>query len=450
MNHRPLAFGDKLDLAIEAVSHQGWGIGRHKGFAVFVPGGLPGEIVNVRIRLVKKNYAQGEIIRIIEFSPHRTEPICPVYGTCGGCHIQHTAYAHQLDLKREIVKNALQRIGRLKDVNVSPVLGMTNPWKYRNRIQLHVQADKEHVGIGLFKPGTHELVSFDKCRLIPDAFNDILSFLAGELNNSQKIAALSRLKHLVLKISSSTKEIAVVFVTAKGDFSLLNDLAKNLAKQFNQVTSIFQNVQKDPAGSLLGPKWHIILGKEKIEDKIDDLVFSMGPGSFVQVNPVQTRVLHRQILDYAELKGNETIIDNYCGVGTISLLLAKQAGRVIGIEEYREAVHDARYNAGINNLQNVEFIEGKTETVLPRMAGSGVRPDIVVVDPPRKGCDPVLLEAIAEMNPPKVIYVSCDPATLARDLKLLAEKGYRTRKVQPVDMFPQTMHVETVVLMSRK
>jgi len=441
---KPVALGDILDLEIEGISHQGWGIGRYEGFTVFVPGSLPGEIVNTKIKQVKKTYAIGELIRVTHESSYRTEPSCSVYASCGGCHLQHAQYEHQLQIKEKIILDALTKIGKLKNVQVHPVLGMTDPWKYRNRIQLHVRVSEDKIEIGFFKPGTHELVSFEECGLVPDVFNQIRSFLEGELGKYLKTVDLSPLKHIVLKTSSYTHEIAVVFVTSTKDLPLLNDLATALIKRFSSVVSVIQNIQEQTSGALFGPKWQLILGKERLEEKIGDAVFSISPGSFVQVNPEQTKALYNKVLEYADMKGQETVVDLYCGIGTISLLLAKKAGKVIGIEEFEAAVDDAEHNARINNFNNVEFIAGKAEVILPEKNASGINPDIIVLDPPRKGCDPVVLEAIVKMKPRKLVYVSCDPATLARDLKIMSELGYKTIEVQPVDMFPQTAGIESV------
>lgn len=447
---RPLNLGDIVELGIEGISHQGWGIGRHEGFTVFVPGALPEEKVKAKIKQVKKNYAIADLVQVRTESSHRIKDACSVYAACGGCHMQHAQYEHQLDLKRKIVADALSKIGKLENLKVKPVLGMTEPWKYRNRIQLHVITNERQIKIGFFKPGTHELVSFDACRLVPDIFNDIRNYLTGELNkyiDSEDINLIKNIKHMVLKISSYTEEITIVFVTSKKDFKLINRLGQALINKFNNVVSVVQNIQERTSGALFGPKWQLILGKDRVEDKIGDVIFSISPGSFVQVNPEQTEILYQQVLDYAGLTGTETVVDLYCGIGTISLLLAGKARRVIGIEEFKDAVSDAQNNALINNIKNAEFIAGKAEIIFPQMDVSGTKPDIIVVDPPRSGCAPVVLEAIVNVKPQKLIYVSCDPATLARDLRILSEKGYKVLEIQPVDMFPQTAGIESVAVL---
>jgi 23S rRNA (uracil1939-C5)-methyltransferase len=449
LKEKPLSLGDIIELEIVGISHQGWGIGRYSGFTVFVPGSLAGERVKVKIRQVKKSFAVAELIRVITSSPYRVKPRCSISASCGGCHIQHAQYEHQLLIKRKIVTDALVKIGKLNDVQVHPVLGMTHPWKYRNRIQLHVKVEGDRINIGFFQPGTHELALFEECFLVPDIFNQVRNFLQEELGKYLGKADISLLKHVVLKISAYTGEITVVFVTVNNSVSFLGELTSSLIKKFPDVTSVVQNIQGKNTGALFGPEWKLILGKERIEDRIWDTIFSISPGSFVQVNPEQTQVLYRQVLEYAELTGKEIVMDIYCGIGTMSLLFARQVKKVIGIEEFPGAVEDAERNAHLNNINNVEFIAGKAEIVLPDMDAFGIHPDVIVVDPPRKGCDPAVLEAIAKMNPPKVIYVSCDPATLARDLKILTGKGYKVIEVQPVDMFPQTAHVESVVLITK-
>jgi 23S rRNA (uracil1939-C5)-methyltransferase len=446
---KPVKDGDILEIEITGLSHQGWGIGRYEGFTVFVPGTLPGEIVQAEINQVKKNFATAKLIKVIHESPQRMAPPCHVYDHCGGCQLQHARYSYQLEMKKKIVEDALRKIAQLPEVPVRPVLGMSHPWQYRNRIQLHVDICHDQMELGFFKPGTRELVSFRECLLVPEIFNQIRAYLCKTLPEYVGEEDLSLLKHIVLKSSSDTKEIAVIFITTKENFPLLFELARSLAGRFPQVVSVVQNIQKKDTGVLFGNKWHHIWGRERLVEKIGNVLYSISPGSFVQVNPEQTRVLYDQIMDCADLQGGETVLDVYCGMGSISLQLAEKAGQVIGIEEFPEAVKDADYNAWLNGFTNVKFLVGKAERLLPEMAAEGIQPQLLIVDPPRKGCDPEVLSAIAKMNPPKLIYVSCDPATLARDLRILSEKGYRVLEVQPVDMFPQTAHVECVVLITR-
>ncbi|WP_157677518.1 23S rRNA (uracil(1939)-C(5))-methyltransferase RlmD [Dehalobacterium formicoaceticum] len=450
MKEKPIRVGEIFEAEITGISHQGWGIGRIEGFTVFVPGSLVGEIVQAEIDQMKKSFAVAKLIRVIHESPYRMIPPCHVYDSCGGCQLQHARYEHQLEMKKKIVEDALRKIAQMPEVEVRPVLGMSHPWQYRNRIQLHVKIYHDQVELGFFKPGSHELISFRECLLVPDVFNHIRSFLQEELTTYKDSDNLSSLRHIVLKISAYTKEIAVIFVTSEKKFPLLPKLAQSLSGRFPEVVSVVQNIQKKESGVLFGPRWQHILGKEKLEDKIGNVLYSISPGSFIQVNPEQTRVLYDQIRDFADLKGGETVLDVYCGMGSISLQMAEKAGQVIGIEEFPEAVKDADYNARLNGFNNVQFLAGKAEDLLPELAANGINPQLLIVDPPRKGCDPAVLSAIARMNPSKLIYVSCEPSTLARDLKTLGQHGYQVVTVQPVDMFPQTGHVETCVLLSHK
>ncbi len=445
----PVVPGDMIIVNIEGFGHPGWGIGKFLGFTVFVPGSLPGETVQVNIDQVKKSFAVGSLLRILNPSPLRTEARCRVYQSCGGCHIQHGAYQYQLELKQKMVQDTLERIGKFSGIQVNSILGMDDPWHYRNRVQFHVRIANNMVEIGFFRPGTHHLIPVEECFLLPNIFNQISLFLRKKLQENIDAAVLSGLTLIVLKISSMNGEIAGAFVTSSPDEGFLDKIIRDLIREFPQVVSLVQNINRGNSGAVFGPEWKLIFGKDRIEDKIKGVLFSISPGSFVQVNPQQTEVLYEKVLDYADLKGSETVLDVYCGIGTISLLLARKTAKVIGIEDFTEAVKDAELNARLNGIKNTEFIEGKAEALLLRLYSSGIRPDLIVVDPPRKGCHPSVLKTIAGMNPSRVIYVSCDPGTLARDLKALGERGYIIKEVQPVDMFPQTYHVECVVLMSR-
>jgi 23S rRNA (uracil1939-C5)-methyltransferase len=448
----PVMEGENVVINIDSVSHQGWGVGRYQGLTVFVPQCLPDEKVKVKILKVKKSFALADLVEIIAPSLKRISPKCAVYDSCGGCQIQHAQYEHQLEIKFNLIHQSLTRIGKLQDFVIHPVLGMDNPWSYRNRAQFHIQVVGNDIKLGFYRPGTHLLVPVEDCSLLPELFNNIIKHLKNQLlklMSQDNEADLTGLHHIVLKSSRVNGEAMVIFVTERSKFPELDKIAISLSRVFYQITSVIQNINSRKSGFIFGPKWKLIWGKKHLKEQIDDLVFSIGPGSFVQVNTVQTEVLYQKVLEYANLQGNEEVIDVYCGIGTISLLLAKRCRQVYGIEEVKEAVNDARYNSRLNRIKNAKFLAGKAEQILPQMMASGVKPDLIVVDPPRKGCDSRVLDAIVGMNPPRIIYVSCDPGNLARDLKILDEKGYKTVEVQPVDMFPHTSHVECVVLMSR-
>lgn len=449
----PVKPGEIISLSIEGVSHQGWGVGRFLGFTVFVPGALPGETVEAEVSLIKKNYASGLLKKVLSEAAGRVVPRCEVFDRCGGCQLQHAEYSFQLEMKRKTVQDALSRIARMPEVPVHPVLGMEEPWGYRNRVQFHVSYSGKSLRLGFFETGTHQVVQGAGCHLVPEIFNRMAYFLEKELSRHLELGQSDGnqrpLKHVVFKTSRSTGETAVIFVTGAASVSGLDQVAYSLVQAFPGVVSVMQNINTSAAPRIFGSQWRLLAGQETITDKIGDLVFSVSPPSFVQINPVQVEVLYRKVLEYAELKGTETVIDIYCGIGTISLFLARQASRVYGVEEVEAAVDDAKKNAALNDIKNCEFQAGKAEEVLPRLLQEGICPDVAVVDPPRKGCAPEVLDAITKMKPSRIIYVSCDPGTLARDLRVLNEKGYSIKEVQPVDMFAQTVHVETVVMMSR-
>lgn len=449
----PVVNGQIIKLEIKGITHQGWGVGRIEGFAIFVPNALPGEMVQARIKQVKKSFAMADVVEIMESSAKRVDPPCAVYDSCGGCQIQHANYKEQLEIKHNLVVDNLTRIGKLSDVTVHPVIGMDEPWAYRNNVQFHLESKNEEVEIGFYRPGTHQLVSVEQCHLLPDIFNEIKNYLKGALKKFAVPIHIPKkmvgLQHVVLRISRATGEIIIVLVTSEKKLGGIKKLVTNMMEKFPQIVSVVQNINTRNTSEVFGDKWYLLEGKEWIEDKIGENVFSISPASFAQVNPVQTEKLYAKALEYAELKGHEQVIDVYCGMGTIALSWARKAEKVFGIEEVKEAVKDAKNNATLNNISNIEFFAGKAEKVLPKMVAEGITAHVIVVDPPRKGCDPAVLEAMVKMNPEKIVYVSCDPGTLARDLRLLNEKGYKALEIQPVDMFPQTGHVETVVLMSR-
>jgi 23S rRNA (uracil1939-C5)-methyltransferase len=442
----PVIAGQIINIRIDGITYQGWGTGRFDGFTVFIPGTLPGEKVKAKIKEVKKNFAMAQAIDVEEQPEKRAAPCCSVYDSCGGCQLQHVNYRSQLELKATLVSDALSRIGKLKNVKIHPVIGMKEPWGYRNRAQFHVKKIDGKVCLGFFQPGTQRLTPVEKCRLLPDIFNDIVRFLEKQLS---QWADVSDLLHVVIKKNRIQDEVAVIFVTRRAQVSELKNTALALAKFFPKIVSVIQNVNPGRTSVVFGPKWRTVFGSGRIQDRIGKVILSMSPGSFVQVNPEQTEALYTKVLDYAGLTGREEVIDVYCGTGSISLWLAPKAKKVYGIEEFKEAVEDAKLNAQLNNVSNAEFFAGKSELLLPGMLQKGIKADVIVLDPPRRGCAPEALNAIAEMKPERIVYVSCNPATLARDLGILAEKGFEIVEVQPVDMFPQTVHVEVVALMSR-
>ncbi|SKA98420.1 23S rRNA m(5)U-1939 methyltransferase [Caloramator quimbayensis] len=443
----------EYEIEITGLGFQGEGVGRVNNFTVFVEGALPKELVKIKIVKVSKNYAFGKLIDIIKPSKERTEPICDIYKRCGGCQIQHMSYEAQLKFKKQRVIDSIERIGKIKDVIIHDTIGMTNPYNYRNKVQLPVRLVKGMPVIGFFAPRSHEIIKMDKCYIQDKSSSKIISIIKKwiEENNLapyDEITGEGILRHIMIRNSNKTGDIMVVLVTNSENLPHKEDLIERL-KGVKGIKSIIQNINLKKTNVILGNKCKTLWGSDTITDYIGNFKFNISPLSFFQVNPVQTEILYNTALKYADLSGDEVVFDAYCGTGTISLFLAQRAKKVYGVEIVAEAIENAKENAKINNITNTEFIVGESEVVIPNLIEKGIYADVVVVDPPRKGCDRKLLDAVAKMSPERIVYVSCDVGTLARDLGILEELSYKTIEIQPVDMFPQTCHVECVVLMSR-
>lgn len=437
------------------IGQGGVGIGKYEGFTVFVEGGLIQDKVKVRINKSKKNYAVGDIVEIIEKSPFRVDRICSDdLKDCGGCQIQELDYNKQLELKTNEVKQVISRIGKLENVKIHETIGMQSPCRYRNKAQFPIQNINGSTAIGFYKKKSHDVIPTDMCVIQHDINDKIIKIIktyiqAYNVSIYNESTHTGVLRHLVTKVGFTTNEVMVVLVANGTNLPHLNELASVLKENIPGFKTLVLNVNKAKTNVILGKENKVIYGNGKINDYIGDLVFEISPLSFFQVNPVQTEVLYNKALEYAELKENDTVFDIYCGIGSISLFLAQKATKVYGIEIVEDAIKDAKINAKLNNLNNVEFYVGKAEEVVPKMYSEGKTANVVVVDPPRKGCDEKVLDTIVSMKPDRVVYVSCNPSTLARDLAYLDERGYKCVEIQPVDMFPHTMHVECCVLMSR-
>lgn len=437
------------------IGQGGVGIGKYEGFTVFVEGGLIQDKVKVRISKSKKNYAVGDIVEILEKSPFRVDRICSDdLKDCGGCQIQELDYNKQLELKTNEVKQVISRIGKLENVEIHETIGMQSPCRYRNKAQFPIQNINGSTAIGFYKKKSHDVIPTDMCVIQHDINDKIIKIIktyiqAYNISIYNEMTHTGVLRHLVTKVGFTTNEVMVVLVANGTKLPHLNELASVLQENIPGFKTLVLNINKDKTNVILGKENKVIYGNGKINDYIGDLVFEISPLSFFQVNPVQTEVLYNKALEYAELKENDTVFDIYCGIGSISLFLAQKATKVYGIEIVEDAIKDAKINAKLNNLNNVEFYVGKAEEVVPKMYSEGKTANVVVVDPPRKGCDEKVLDTIVSMKPDRVVYVSCNPSTLARDLAYLDERGYKCVEIQPVDMFPHTMHVECCALMSR-
>jgi len=438
---------------ITGLSSEGLGVARIEGFTVFVEGALPKEQAEIKIVKVLKNYAFGKLLRTLKTAACRIEPSCGVVKRCGGCQLQHMSYEAQLQYKTQQVKDALERIGGLNGVAVHDTIGMEDPWRYRNKAQFPVGMDGD-VMIGFYANRSHEIIDTPQCS-IQDAVNDNVIQTVREFIKKYDISVYDEntgkgiIRHIVTRKGFKTGEVMVCIVINGDSLPCGKALVEMLRARTDGLKSVVVNINKKKTNVILGERNIVIFGEEAIYDYIGEFKFRISPLSFFQVNPVQTEVLYGKALEYADLKGDETVFDAYCGIGTISLFLSRKAKKVYGIEIVPQAINNAKENARLNGVKNVEFLVGESEIVIPELYRKGIKADVIVVDPPRKGCDEKLLEVITEMSPEKVVYVSCNPATLARDLKYLSERGYEVREVQPVDMFPQTSHVECVTLMSK-
>ena len=451
---------DEFILEIEDMGVNGEGIGHVDGLALFVKDALIGDTVRVKVMKMQKNYGFARLLEVIAPSADRIAPLCPVARSCGGCQIQEMNYPAQLKFKAKKVKENLERIGKL-DFNAENApefydcIGMDVPWNYRNKAQFPIGRNKEGKIIAGFYAGrTHSIIECEDCAIGIKENKDILHMVIAHMEK-WKIEPYREedhkglVRHVLIRKGFTTGEIMVCLILNGKKFPGLSELVDNL-KKIDGMTSISINVNTEHTNRILGSEVIPVYQEVYITDYIGDVKFRISPLSFYQVNPVQTRKLYGTALDYAELTGEENVFDLYCGVGTISLFLAKKAKHVIGVEIVGQAIEDAKVNAQINHIENAQFYCGAAEEVIPDLYRQGVTADVVVVDPPRKGCDEKLLDTIVNMAPEKVVYVSCDSATLARDLKYLNEHGCVVRKVQPVDMFPMGVHVETVVLLSHK
>lgn len=450
----------EISLVIEDFTREGEGIGKYQGFPFFVKDTVIGDTAKVAITKLKKNYGYARLVEIIEPSVDRVKAPCPVAKQCGGCKIQQLSYEKQLEFKFEEVANCLTRLGGFKNVKelMEPVYGMEEPWHYRNKAQFPIGTDKNgNLVAGFYAGRTHSIVPNTNCliqaKVNEDILNKILSYMKkNRVTSYDEVGHRGLVRHVLTRVGFVTGEIMVCLV-ANGkakDFKNIKDLVEDL-KTIEGMTSIIVNTNKDKTNKILGSACETIWGKDYIEDYIGNVKYQIGPLSFYQVNPLQTKVLYSKALEYASLTGQETVWDLYCGIGTISLFLAQKAKQVYGVEIVKEAIDDARNNAKINDLNNVKFFVGKAEEVVPaEYEKTGIHPDVIVVDPPRKGCDETLLHTMLAMAPERIVYVSCDPATLGRDLKILCKKDYELKKVSVVDQFGHSTHVESVALLLRK
>lgn len=447
---------DIVTLKIEDLSSEGLGVGRcEDGMTLFVKDTVIGDVAEVKIMKMKKNYGFARLMNLIEPSADRIDPPCPVARQCGGCQIQAMNYAAQLQFKEKKVRNNLERIGKFENPPMEPIIGMQEPFRYRNKAQFPIGKNRDGKLVAGFYAGrTHAIIDCQDCLLGAPVNEKILHLVLSHMEkfhiepyNEETGKGLVR--HVMTRVGFATGEIMVCLVVNGNKLPKAELLTEQLA-QIPGMTSITLNINKERTNVIMGRELSLLWGRDYIEDLIGAVRFRISPLSFYQVNPRQTEKLYGKALEYAGLTGAETVWDLYCGIGTISLFLAQKAKQVYGVEIVPEAIRDAKQNAQLNHFDNAEFFVGKAEEVLPeKYKKEGIFADVIVVDPPRKGCDEAALETMIKMAPKRIVYVSCDSATLARDLNYLCERGYQLERCCPVDMFGNSVHVESVVLLSR-
>lgn len=447
---------DMVTVKIEDMSHDGSGIGKADGYTLFIKDAVIGDEVEAKIMKTKKNYGFARLMNVLVPSPDRTEPKCPKARACGGCQLQFLSYEKQLEFKKNKVEGNLRRIGGFRDFSIEKVMGMENPWRYRNKAQFPFGKDKDgNIVTGFYAGRTHAIIPNRNCYLGVEENEEILNLIIEYMEENHvepyhEETGKGLVRHALIRYGFTTKEIMVCLIINGDSLPKKDRLIERLVK-IPGMTSITANVNKKRSNVILGEKILPLWGQGYITDYIGNVKYQISPLSFYQVNPVQTVKLYETALAYAGLTGNETVWDLYCGIGTISLFLAQKAKQVYGVEIIPAAIEDAEKNAELNGIENAEFYVGKAEEVLPReYKEKGIYADVIVVDPPRKGCDEELLSTMLAMRPERIVYVSCDSSTLARDLKILCSEEYRLERVAVCDMFPASVHVETVVLLSQQ
>ena len=454
----PLKIDDEFLVTIKRIGINGEGIGYYKRQAVFIPGALVDEEVVAKCTRVAKGYSEAEIIRVKKKSPNRVKPHCSLYGKCGGCQMQHMSYEEQLKVKRSMLMHAIERYANMPIPVLEKITrqtaGMKNPYHYRNKATMPVAQDDEGLLVGLFEINSRRLIPVENCPIHYDGVNHVIhqaielldDFLVYPYNAKSKKGTI---RHLVVRQSRVSKEVQVTFVMANNSFPKMDALAKELMKECKDVRSVFMSINNDDGHEIFGNNLKLIRGKETISDTLGHLKFDLSAKSFYQLNSEQTFVLYNEVKKAANVNKNESVIDAYCGVGTIGQFLAKDAYEVRGVDTNKDAIHDARKNAKLNDLNNVSYDVGDAGVVVPKWVKTGFKPDVMIVDPPRSGLDTKMINLILNVRPKALIYVSCNPSTLAKNLSKLRGQ-YKIDYIHPVDMFPQTSAIEAVVRLVRK
>lgn len=458
--------GAKFKVECLNLSYEGKGVCKVNGlregekfenFPIFVDNFLPKEKGIIEITKLSKTYGYAKIITFFKETKSEDHilPVCRNYGICGGCNLMHMSYRLQLQFKREMVEETLRKIGNIEDIEVFPVIGMKAPIAYRNKVQVPFRKKGFKTICGFFKRDSHEIIPLETCYIQPDLSTEIIHFVRNILNEFQIIGYRELdysglVRHVLVRTNFNLSEVMIVMVLTSSDLPHQEEIIHKITKRYQMVKSIVININDKPGNTILGKKNITIYGSDTITDELCGLKFHIGAQSFYQVNPIQTEVLYNKVMELASLKENDILIDAYCGIGTIGLIASKKVKEVYSVEIVPEAIENAIMNAKCNQINNIHFVCEKAELQIDKWLKDGIEASIIVVDPPRKGCDKTLLDTISEKNIERMVYVSCEPSTLARDLKYLNEKGYHISRVQPVDMFPQTSNIETIVLLSKK
>lgn len=449
-----LSKNDDIKLNIDSLTSEGSGIGRYDGFAVFVRGVVPGDEITAHIIKCSKNYAIAIVKDIIKPSKYRIESDCPVSDKCGGCSFRNVSYDEELKYKRTRVNDALERIGKL-DIEVEEIIGADCTQNYRNKAQYPVSICDGELFAGFYAYKSHRIICCDDCKLQPIEFKAGLDAFRiwvekADITSYDENTGKGLLRHIYFRKGFATGDIMVCAVINSGKLPQSELLVSLLKEKVAGLKSVVININREKSNVILGKESKTLWGDDYISDELLGKKFVISPNSFYQVNHAQCEKLYSKARDYANLGGDEVLLDLYCGVGTIGLTMADSVKQLVGIEIIPQAIENAKINAKLNNIDNAKFICADAPKGAEILKSEGIKPDVIILDPPRKGCAPSLFDTVCQMNPKRIVYVSCDSSTLARDLKILEEKGYKTKKVSAVDMFPRTPHIETVVQLVRK
>jgi len=450
-----IEIGQIKEVNIIDVNHMGQGVSRIDDFVVFINNAIEGDVVEIEIIEVKKNFAVGKLLKIIKKSENRINAPCQYFSQCGGCQLMYIDYKAQLEYKKNRVLNELRRaFVNTEGVTINDTIGMEEPFRYRNKTAFSVIKKNNKIIVGPYEQGTYNTVNINSCMLQTKEADEVVSILKNllikyKVEPYDKRTRRGTIRNIVLR-SNKQNEIMLILVTSSEIFPNKELIVKELTTQVKEIKTVVQNINSKYTNIIMGYKNIVLFGDGTIKDTIGELTFTISPDTFFQINQIQTQKLYEKAIEYASLNKDDICFDIYCGIGTISLMVAKYVKKVYGVEIVVQSIINAKENAKLNNIENAEFLSGKAEEILPMLYKRNINADVIIVDPPRKGCEKEVIDTIINMASKKVVYVSCNPSTLSRDIKLLEDGGYKLKEVQPVDQFPWSTHVETVCLLLRK